>query len=123
MQHWLAYQYRAVDTQKAVDAYNDLKKAYPDSPNAREVMLEIGETYYRAGQYRTAARIFREARAQLPELTDTIDAKIKRSLRNQRRVVLQWVCLAVVLFGAALLVSVAGSSTENACAKASRSFS
>ena len=104
MLHWLAYQYRAVDTQKAVDAYNYLKKAYPDSPEAREVILEIGETYYRAGQYRTAARIFSEARAQLPELTDTIDAKIKRSLRNQRRVSLQWVCLAVALFGVILLV-------------------
>ncbi len=103
MQHWLAYQYRAVDTQKAVDAYNHLKKVYPDSPNAREVMLEIGDTYYRAGQYRTAAGIFREARAQLPELTDTIDAKIERSLRNQSRVVLQWVCLAVVFLGAVLL--------------------
>ncbi|WP_419660778.1 uncharacterized protein Dvar_11850 [Desulfosarcina variabilis str. Montpellier] len=103
MQHWLAYQYRAVDTQKAVDAYDDLKKAYPDSPNAREVMLEIGNTYYRAGHYRTAARIFRQARAQLSELTDTIDAKIKRSQRNQRRVVFQWVSLTVVLFGAALL--------------------
>ena len=104
MLHWLAYQYRAVDTQKAVDAYSHLKKAYPGSPDAREVMLEIGETYYRAGQYKTAARIFREARAQLPELADTIDAKIKRSLRNQRRVVLQWVCLAVALLAAVLLV-------------------
>ena len=104
MQHWLAYQYRAVDTQKAVDAYLHPKKAYPDSPNAHEVMLEIGNTYYRAGEYRTAARIFREDRAQLPELTDTIDAKIMRSQRNQRRVVLQWVCLAVALLGVALMV-------------------
>ena len=105
MQHWLAYQYRDVDTQKAVAAYRHLGKAYPDSPNAREVILEIGNTYYRAGQYRTAARLFREARGQLPELADTIDAKIKRSLRNQRRVVLQWVCLAVVLLGALLLIA------------------
>lgn len=85
MQHWLANQYRLFDADKAVEAYMDLRKNYSDHTEAKETMLEIGETYYEAARYKEALASFQKAIKETPEHEKTIKLQIKRANRNIRR--------------------------------------
>lgn len=100
MQHWLANRYRQFSIDKALAAFNTLKEKYPASSEAEEVSLEIGETYYNAGLNEEALTAYQIALAKLPAHKKTIEARIKRSKRNIRRVVLAgaaWIALGVLL--------------------------
>jgi len=103
MQYWLANQYRRADADKAVDAYRKLKNKYPHHPEAQQVLMDIGQTYYQAERYKEAMGAYQEALGQLPALEDSIKAQIARCRRNIRRVHAAWVCWAV----AALVITVA----------------
>jgi TolA-binding protein len=96
MQHWLANQYRLSDPNKAVEAYLTLKKNYGGHPEAREAMVEIGETYYDAGLYKEAVNAYTQALSELPSMSDTIKAQISRSERNIRRDKIAYLCWAIV---------------------------
>jgi len=101
MQHWLAKQYGQNEQDKAVDAYRRLRKKYPDHPEAREVLIEIGQTYYEAERYDEAMEAYSEALRELPSFRDTIEAQIARCKRNIRRTWVAWICWGVFgVFGA-----------------------
>ncbi len=106
MQHWLGNRYRQFSVDKALAAFQALKKKYPGSAEAKEVSLAIGETYYNAGLYEEALTAYQAALAELPAHKKTIEARVKRSKRNIRRVVLAgaaWIALAVLLLLTILL--------------------
>jgi tetratricopeptide (TPR) repeat protein len=88
MQHWIANRYRQLSLEKAVAAYRKLKTDYPDSPESRDALIEIGETYYYAGQYEEAVEQLLLALNQNPQNEKTITPLIKRAKRNIRRDVL-----------------------------------
>jgi len=96
MQHWLAYQYRLSEPDKAVEAYMTLRKNYSGHSEAQEAMIEIGETYYDAGQYREAISAFNEAIIELPALAEAIESQIARAERNLRRDKIAYVCWAIL---------------------------
>ena len=99
IQYWLANQYRLIDTEKAVNAYMTLRKNYPNHPEAKEVLMEIGETYYTAARYKEAIAIYKNALTELPSLADTINAQISRSKRNISRsqnALICWVVIALI---------------------------
>ena len=97
MQHWLANQYQLSDPNKAVEAYMALRKNYLNHPEAQEVMVEIGETYYDAGRYDEAINAYKQALVELPAMADTIKAQIGRSERNIRRVKIAYACWGIVV--------------------------
>lgn len=100
MQYWLANQYRQTDADKAVDAYITLQLKYPNFPEAKEVLADIGQTYYEAGRYDEAIEVYKEALSKLPSLEDTIKAQIARCKRNIRRNHISLLCFGVfALFG------------------------
>lgn len=106
MQHWLGNRYRQFSVDKALAAFNTLKEKYPNSAESREVSLAIGETYYNAGLHQEALTYYQAALAELPAHKKSIEALIKRSKRNIRRVVLAafaWIALAVLLILTILL--------------------
>ena len=96
MQHWLAYQYRLSEPDRAVEAYMTLMKNYPGHSESQEAMLEIGETYYDAGRYKEAVKAFKEAIGQSPSLASTIKSQIARAERNIRRVKIAYFCWAIL---------------------------
>ncbi len=103
---WLANQYSQIQPDRAVAMYMQLKQTYPNYPDAQEVLIDIGELYYNAGRYREAMTTYQQALAELPTLTETIQAQIVRCLRNLRRdniAVGCWVGL-ILLSAATLLV-------------------
>jgi tetratricopeptide (TPR) repeat protein len=98
MRHWLANRFRQFSIDKALASYRILKEKYPDSPEAKEVSLEMGETYYNAGLYKEALKTYQRALEELPGKKKTIIARIDRSKRNIRRVVLAvlaWIIAAI----------------------------
>ncbi len=110
MQYWLANQYRQSDTDKAVEAYQRLRDAYPNSPFAQEILIEIGETYYDAGRFHQAMEVYTKALAELPAHRETIKAQIARSARNIRRDKIALLCwgILVVITGVTILVKPVG---------------
>ena len=101
MQHWLAKQYGQGEPDKAVDAYRRLRKKYPGHPEAQEVLIEIGLTYYEAQRYDEAMEAYSEALRELPSLRETIEAQVARCKRNIRRTWVAWICWGVFgIFGA-----------------------
>jgi TolA-binding protein len=104
MQHWLANQYRLSDPDKAVQAYLTLKKNYPNHSEAREAMIEIGETYYDAAQYKEAIKAFNEALKESPALADTIETQIARAQRNIRRDIIAYACWPVLAIICAIAI-------------------
>ncbi len=96
IQYWLANQYRLIDPSQAVTAYEKLRKNYPNHPHSKEVLMEIGETYYNAAQYKKAMKVYKDALVELPSLTDTINAQIARAERNLRRQKITWVCWSIL---------------------------
>jgi len=98
MRHWLANRFRQFSIDKALESYRILKEKYPDSPEAKEVSLEMGETYYNAGLYKEALQTYQQALGELPGKKKTIIARINRSKRNIRRevlAVLAWIIAAI----------------------------
>ena len=95
IQYWLANQYRQTNPDKAVSAYLTLREKYPDHPDAAEVLMEVGETYYLAARYKEAINTYNQALAELPQLDDTINAQIARAKRNLRRDYIAWFSWAV----------------------------
>lgn len=98
MQYWLANQYKLISPQKAIDAYMTLRKNYPDKTEARETMIEIGETYYTAGKYSEAIAAFNQALKETPDLAKTIKMQIARCYRNIRRDQLSRLCWIICVF-------------------------
>lgn len=99
MRHWLANRYREFSIEKALASFETLREKYPDSAESAEISLEIGETYYNAGHYKEAIKIYQTALAELPGKKKTIIARINRSKRNIRRVKLaygSWIILALL---------------------------
>lgn len=82
--HWLGMQYRDLDTALSVGAFQQLLKQYPESGAAGSARTDIGDTYYRAGEYFKARHAYEKALAHAhnPGLTGTINAQIKRCSRN-----------------------------------------
>lgn len=104
MQHWLAKQYGQSEPDKAVDAYRRLRTNYRDHPEAQEVLIEIGQTYYDAQRYDEAMEAYSEALGELPSLRETIEAQIERCKRNIRRTWVAWICWGVFGVFAALVI-------------------
>ncbi|HEG44572.1 MAG TPA: tetratricopeptide repeat protein [Phycisphaerales bacterium] len=110
MQYWLANQYRQSDADKAVQAYRRLRDAYPDSPLAQEVLIEIGQTYYDASRFDQAIEVYTKAITELPAHRETIEAQITRSMRNIRRSKIAWICWGIlaVIAGVTILIKPIG---------------
>lgn len=110
MQYWLANQYRQNEPDKAVDAYITLRKKYPNYPEAIEVLMDIGQTYYEAGRYNEAMEVYAEALLELPSLKDTIKAQIARCKRNLRRSYITLLCFGIfaLISGLGVLVKPRG---------------
>ncbi|UCH98055.1 MAG: tetratricopeptide repeat protein, partial [Candidatus Aminicenantes bacterium] len=110
MQHWLANRWRQFSIDKALASYKTLKEKYPNSVEAKEISLEIGETYYNAGLYKEALKNYQKALGELPGKEKVISARIKRSKRNIRRevlAVLAWI-IAAIFCGLTLLLPPVG---------------
>jgi tetratricopeptide (TPR) repeat protein len=110
MRHWLANRYRQFSIDKALASYQILKEKYPNSDEAKEISLEIGETYYNAGLYKEALENYQKALEELPGKEKTIVARINRSKRNIRRevlAVLAWI-IAVIFCGLTFLLPPVG---------------
>ena len=114
MQYWLANQYRQIDPDKAVRAYRRLRDEYPNSPQAQEILIEIGETYYNAGRFHQAIEIYTKALTELPDHEKMIKAQISRSVRNIRRDKIALICWGVLalIAGLAILVKPIGIDTS-----------
>ncbi|MHC4645535.1 MAG: tetratricopeptide repeat protein, partial [Planctomycetota bacterium] len=110
MQYWLANQYRQTGPQKAVDAYYVLREKYPDHPDAREVLMDIGQTCYEAGRYEEAMEVYGKALLELPSLEGVIKVQISRCKRNIRRDWFALVCwpLLVLISAVAILATPVG---------------
>lgn len=106
MQHWLANQYRLFAPGKAVDAYMTLRKNYGTHSEAKETMIEIGETYYDAGEYRESVSAFEQAIKENPEMEKTIQSQILRAKRNILREDIAHfsVVICIGIFAAAFLL-------------------
>ncbi|MEW5736872.1 MAG: tetratricopeptide repeat protein [Thermodesulfobacteriota bacterium] len=101
---WLANQYREFDPEKAVSLYRDLIRNYPESQEARESYVQIGDTWYAAGRFRKAMESFREAGERFPDLRQAMEVQAARCRRNMLRVTFARVmgAIAVLIFAAAL---------------------
>ena len=86
MLHWLGVQYRDVDVARSVESFTKLKNDFPQAPEAEEALMNIGYTYYKTEKYKKARDAYRQALKDAPELKDTLEPRIKRSIRNIRRV-------------------------------------
>jgi tetratricopeptide (TPR) repeat protein len=104
MQYWLANQYRQSDPDKAVQAYQRLRDKYPNSPQAQEILIEIGETYYDAGRFREAIEVYTKGLGELPVHQETIKAQISRAERNIRRDKIALICWGVIIFITAVTI-------------------
>lgn len=93
---WLANQYSQTNPDQAVELYMQLQANYPDHPDAREVLVEIGELYYNARRYQEALAVYTQTLVKLPELEATIKAQIARCERNLRRRTIALACWGVV---------------------------
>ncbi|MHC4477041.1 MAG: tetratricopeptide repeat protein [Planctomycetota bacterium] len=102
MQYWLGNQWRQSQPDRAVKAYVALREKYPDHPEAREVLIDIGQTYYELGRYDKAMEVYADALSELPSLADTIKAQIARCKRNIRRVRITLICWLVLAVTSAL---------------------
>ena len=114
MQYWLANQYRQSDPDKAVQAYQQLRDKYPNSPAAQDILIEIGQTYYDAGRYHQAIEVYTKALAELPAHQETVKAQIARSVRNIRRDKIALICWGVLALigGLTILVKPIGIDTS-----------
>ncbi|MBN1673886.1 MAG: tetratricopeptide repeat protein [Kiritimatiellae bacterium] len=102
---WVANQYRDLDTDRAVARYRALVAKHPDSPEARDAWLRIGETYYAAARYREALAAYAAAWRVLPELEQDIRRQMARARRNMRRRRIGWAgAAAIALIGAGALL-------------------
>jgi len=106
MQYWLANQYKQSDPDKAVHAYRRLKDKYPNSSHAKEILIEIGETYYDADRFREAIEVYTKALTELPTHQEMINAQISRSVRNIRRDKIAFICWGVLAVIAGLVILV-----------------
>jgi tetratricopeptide (TPR) repeat protein len=95
--HWLANRCRQTSPQRALQLYRTLEEKYPDSTESGNVPIEIGETYYGAGQYKEALKAYQTALNRLPHRKKIIEPQIRRTKRNIRRDVLSIVSWAAVL--------------------------
>jgi hypothetical protein len=77
---------------------------YPNSPQAKEILIEIGETYYDAGHFRKAIETYAQALTDLPAHRETIKAQIARAVRNIRRGQIALVCWGVLALIAGLTI-------------------
>ena len=82
---------------KAVNAYLELKEKFPEHPETKEVMIEIGETYYDAGKYNESITAYKNALSELPYLEEVINAQIKRCERNLRRIAIAYVSWGLII--------------------------
>lgn len=115
MQHWLANQYRLFAPDKAVEAYIMLRNNYIGHSEAKETMLEIGETYYNAARYKESVTAFEQALKETPELTKTINSQIRRAHRNIRRdnIANLSIIICGILFAGSLLIKPRCISLKN----------
>lgn len=105
MQYWLANQYRTIDPDKAVYFYMALKNKYAGHNLTKELMIDIGKTYYDAKRYKEARNTYNKALAELPWLRDTIKAQISRCSRNIHRARITLVCWCVLATTLSLVIS------------------
>jgi len=100
MRYWLANQYRRHAPDRAVELYRSLLRRHADSPQAEDAWIEMGETYYDAGQYEKALSVFEEALGAVAGRADEIRTQMDRARRNLRRgdlAVAGWLVLGVLL--------------------------
>lgn len=100
MYHWLANRCRQTSPQKALQLYRTLEEKYPDSSESENVPIEIGQTYYGAGQYKEALNAFQTALNQLPHRKKIIEPLIDRTKRNMRRdtlSIVSWAAAAILI--------------------------
>lgn len=99
MRLWLANRYRQFSVEKAVAAFQRLRRQFPDAEEARDVSFEIGMTYYQAGRYSEAIEALERAVDESPQKKEVIKSQIVRSYRNIRRDMIagaSWALLAVL---------------------------
>ena len=97
MRYWLANQYRRHAPDRAVELYRSLLQRHADSSQAEDAWIEMGETYYDAGQYEKALSVFEEALGAVAGRADEIRTQMDRARRNLRRqdlAVAGWLVLA-----------------------------
>lgn len=97
MQYWIANQYRNTDPDRAINAYMKLKHDWPEHPDAEEVLIEIGETYYQAGRYDESLETYKKAAMALPALEKSISAQIRRCHRNMHRQKIRLACWIIII--------------------------
>ncbi len=98
MLRWRAGQMSSQDPGAAVHEFMRLQKEYPQSPEAADAWMAVGETWYAAGRYREALAAFARAEER-PEFAQAARAQADRGRRNIRRVQLclaAWIVLALV---------------------------
>ena len=104
--YWLANQHRLGAPDGAAALYRTLLDRFPDSRLAGRAWLEMGETYYAAGQHARALAVFEEALAAEganPRELATQMARARRNLRRGHLKLAAWSVMAVIGLGALLV--------------------
>lgn len=93
---WIASQYQQFDSGKAIRYYQGLKAKFPAFSIENEVAMKIGETYYNSGNFSDAKKAFIQARMELPQSIQAIDAQLNRIKRNNGREILKYVAWLII---------------------------
>ncbi len=94
IQYWLGIQYRDINLDRSIQSFQRLLNNYPNAPEARHAIIDIGDTYYQEGMYRKAREIYRQALEMAGTSSRTLESQIRRCSRNLLR---QHLAIAAVI--------------------------
>lgn len=89
---WLGNILAETDKEKAVTHLTLVSQKTNDPAKRYKASLKIGDIYYQHNQYRDALEVYATLLNKFPEKSATLEIKMNRSKRNQKRKIGLWIC-------------------------------
>ena len=109
---WLGNILAATEREKAIKYLTLLSEKTDDSVKEYKASLKIGDIYYQHKKYHDAGQVYTTLLKKYPAKSATLQIKINRTIRNQKRRIWLWVCIIFLIVSIVTVFALPGKGLK-----------
>ena len=109
---WLGNILAATEREKAIKYLTLLSEKTDDSVKEYKASLKIGDIYYQHKKYHDAGQVYTTLLKKYPAKYATLQIKINRTIRNQKRKIWLWVCIIFLIVSIVTVFALPGKGLK-----------